>query len=187
MEWMKRYRVWEANRKVFLYPENWLEPELRDEKSPFFKELEDELRQNDITNAVAEAALTRLSREARQSRESRDPLHVRTGDQSGRVRPARVRPFPEQLRRRYYYRTRSTGPVDALERVARRSATTICGWRSQSPPVSLVAEFLERAEEPNAQLDRLPPTPPSRSSRRTSTGRSDSRGVSSRRESGRRR
>ncbi|CAM5487717.1 Virulence plasmid A protein OS=Streptomyces fumanus OX=67302 GN=GCM10018772_40510 PE=4 SV=1 [Streptomyces fumanus] len=32
--WMKRYRVWEANRKVFLYPENWLEPELRDEKSP---------------------------------------------------------------------------------------------------------------------------------------------------------
>ncbi|HEU5370514.1 MAG TPA: neuraminidase-like domain-containing protein, partial [Ktedonobacterales bacterium] len=26
--WMKRYRVWEANRKVFLWPENWLEPEL---------------------------------------------------------------------------------------------------------------------------------------------------------------
>src|SRR5260370_40725763 len=34
--WMKRYRVWEANRKVFLYPENWLEPELLDDKSPFF-------------------------------------------------------------------------------------------------------------------------------------------------------
>jgi hypothetical protein len=38
--WMQNYRVWEANRKVFLYPENWLEPELRDDKSPFFKELE---------------------------------------------------------------------------------------------------------------------------------------------------
>ena len=25
-KWMKNYRVWEANRKVFLYPENWLEP-----------------------------------------------------------------------------------------------------------------------------------------------------------------
>jgi hypothetical protein len=25
-EWMKRYRVWEANRKIFLYPENWLGP-----------------------------------------------------------------------------------------------------------------------------------------------------------------
>ena len=39
-EWMKNYRMWEANRKVFLYPENWIQPELRDEKSPFFKELE---------------------------------------------------------------------------------------------------------------------------------------------------
>ena len=28
-EWLKRYRVWDANRRVFLYPENWLEPELR--------------------------------------------------------------------------------------------------------------------------------------------------------------
>ena len=27
--WQKNYRVWEANRKVFLYPENWIEPELR--------------------------------------------------------------------------------------------------------------------------------------------------------------
>ena len=32
-EWMKRYRVWEANRKIFLFPENWLEPEFRDDKS----------------------------------------------------------------------------------------------------------------------------------------------------------
>ena len=35
-EWMKNYSVWEADRKVFLYPEDWLEPELRDDKSPFF-------------------------------------------------------------------------------------------------------------------------------------------------------
>ncbi|HEV2665981.1 MAG TPA: neuraminidase-like domain-containing protein, partial [Blastocatellia bacterium] len=28
-QWMKRYRVWEANRKIFLFPENWLEPEFR--------------------------------------------------------------------------------------------------------------------------------------------------------------
>jgi hypothetical protein len=55
-KWMKRYRVWEANRKVFLYPENWIEPELRDEKSPFFKELETELLQNDVTQDTAEQA-----------------------------------------------------------------------------------------------------------------------------------
>jgi SpoVK/Ycf46/Vps4 family AAA+-type ATPase len=28
-EWPRRYRVWEANRKIFLYPENWIEPDLR--------------------------------------------------------------------------------------------------------------------------------------------------------------
>lgn len=39
-EWMKNYRMWEANRKVFLYPENWIEPSLRDDKSPVFLEFE---------------------------------------------------------------------------------------------------------------------------------------------------
>src|SRR5207249_11771327 len=28
-EWLERYRVWDANRKIFLYPVNWIEPELR--------------------------------------------------------------------------------------------------------------------------------------------------------------
>jgi hypothetical protein len=28
-QWRKNYRVWDANRKIFLYPENWIEPELR--------------------------------------------------------------------------------------------------------------------------------------------------------------
>lgn len=57
--WMKNYRVWEANRKVFLYPENWIEPELRDDKSPFFQEFEEELLQADITDERAEEALLR--------------------------------------------------------------------------------------------------------------------------------
>jgi hypothetical protein len=55
-EYMKRYRVWEANRKIFLYPENWLEPELRDSKSTFFRELEGELMKADITDELAENA-----------------------------------------------------------------------------------------------------------------------------------
>ncbi|MDP1948655.1 MAG: neuraminidase-like domain-containing protein [Nitrospirota bacterium] len=54
--WRKQYRVWEANRKVLLYPENWIEPELRDDKTPFFKDLENELMQNDLTAEVAEDA-----------------------------------------------------------------------------------------------------------------------------------
>ncbi|MEZ4429002.1 MAG: neuraminidase-like domain-containing protein [Nannocystaceae bacterium] len=54
--WMKRYRVWEANRKIFLYPENWLSPELRDDKTPFFRELEDEIAQFEPTAEVVERA-----------------------------------------------------------------------------------------------------------------------------------
>jgi hypothetical protein len=56
-EWMQKYRVWEANRKVFLYPENWIRPELRDDKSPFYKELESELLQKDINPQTVEEAL----------------------------------------------------------------------------------------------------------------------------------
>lgn len=44
--WMKNYRVWEANRKTFVYPENWIEPDLKNDKSSYFKELEKELNCN---------------------------------------------------------------------------------------------------------------------------------------------
>ena len=54
---MQKYRVWEANRKVFLYPENWIKSELRDDKSPFYKELESELLQKDINKQTVEDAL----------------------------------------------------------------------------------------------------------------------------------
>ena len=56
-DWMNHYRMWEANRKVFLYPENWLEPELRDDQSPFFRDTMSELLQSDITEESATAAL----------------------------------------------------------------------------------------------------------------------------------
>jgi len=46
-QWRQHYRVWEANRKVFLYPENYIEPELRDDKTPLFRELEDGLLSQD--------------------------------------------------------------------------------------------------------------------------------------------
>lgn len=55
-EWRKNYRVWEANRKVFLYPENYIEPDLRDNKTPIFKELEDELLQKKISKESVEEA-----------------------------------------------------------------------------------------------------------------------------------
>lgn len=54
--WFKRYRIWEANRKVFLNPESYLEPELRDNKSSLFRELEGELLQGEVTDESAELA-----------------------------------------------------------------------------------------------------------------------------------
>lgn len=54
--WMQRYRVWQANREVFLWPENWLYPELRDNQSPFFQQMMSSLLQSDITDDAASYA-----------------------------------------------------------------------------------------------------------------------------------
>ncbi|TXH37734.1 MAG: hypothetical protein E6Q92_10430 [Burkholderiaceae bacterium] len=54
--WMRNYRVWEANRKVWVYPENWIEPELLDDKSELFVALEGELLQNEVTELTTEDA-----------------------------------------------------------------------------------------------------------------------------------
>ena len=89
-EWMKRYRVWEANRKVFLWPENWLEPELRDDQSPFFKEAMSELLQSDITEDSAATALLNYLVEARRGGEAgavRHPLRRGRYRDSRRHRP----------------------------------------------------------------------------------------------------
>jgi hypothetical protein len=56
-DWMQKYRSWEANRKVFLYPENWIDPSLRDNKSEFFKTLESELLQKDLSKEIVSEAL----------------------------------------------------------------------------------------------------------------------------------
>ena len=55
-KWMRKYRVWEANWKVWLWPENWILPELKRDRSPFFKDLEKELLQNEINQHTVEAA-----------------------------------------------------------------------------------------------------------------------------------
>jgi hypothetical protein len=62
-KWMANFRVWEANRKIFLYPENWIEPELRDDKSELFAGVEDTLQQNELTDqAVEDAAVSYLEK-----------------------------------------------------------------------------------------------------------------------------
>src|SRR4029450_287720 len=55
--WMKNYRVWEANRKVFLYPENWLLPEFLDNRTESLRELEAALNQAEPSPETARKAL----------------------------------------------------------------------------------------------------------------------------------
>ncbi|KAI3317660.1 hypothetical protein HD806DRAFT_526901 [Xylariaceae sp. AK1471] len=51
-EYLKRYRLWEANRKAFLYPESWIEPTLRDDKSDQFRALESALNQGTLNEEM---------------------------------------------------------------------------------------------------------------------------------------
>ena len=55
--WMENYRVWQANREVFLFPEDYMDPTLRDDKTPFFQDLESRLQQNPLTEDTAEQAV----------------------------------------------------------------------------------------------------------------------------------
>ncbi len=118
-QWMKRYRVWEANRKIFLYPENWLEPELRDGKSSFFKELESELLKSDITDELAEDAyfqyLKKLDDVARLEIVG---VHLQEGV-PGKTEDDIVHVFGRTngKTRQYYYRRFEAGYWTAWERI----------------------------------------------------------------------
>lgn len=103
--WRKSYRVWEAARKIFLYPENWIEPELRSDKSPLFEDLENALLNGTLDDNAAESAfngylegLLKIGRvevmgvyhEPAADDETPDVLHL----------VARTRTYPHE----YYYR-----------------------------------------------------------------------------------
>ncbi|KAF7917723.1 uncharacterized protein EAE98_010139 [Botrytis deweyae] len=58
-DWMQSYTLWEAHRKMFLYPENWIHPTLRDDKSQLFEQLEANLMQKDMSlNTFTNSILT---------------------------------------------------------------------------------------------------------------------------------
>ncbi|KAI0010769.1 hypothetical protein F4779DRAFT_616205 [Xylariaceae sp. FL0662B] len=53
-----RYRLWEANRKAFLYTENWIDPTLRDDKTEQFMAMETSIERKKLTNDSIEEAMT---------------------------------------------------------------------------------------------------------------------------------
>lgn len=110
--WRKAYRVWEANRRVFVYPENWVRPELRLDKSELFRQLESNLRQEDFGEAGAVAAISSFLTGLQEVgnlevmalySEPKGDLHIL----------ARTRVEPT----RYYYRSRRSGRFSPWERV----------------------------------------------------------------------
>ena len=54
--WIESYRVWEANRKVFLYPENYVDPTLRRSRTPPFVTLQESLLQSEVTDTTVTSA-----------------------------------------------------------------------------------------------------------------------------------
>ena len=56
-EWMSRYRIWEANREVFLYPENWLIESQRPNRTEIYQAFEQEVRQGQSTTDYLETVV----------------------------------------------------------------------------------------------------------------------------------
>jgi Tc toxin complex TcA C-terminal TcB-binding domain/Neuraminidase-like domain/Putative peptidoglycan binding domain len=107
--WRQQYRLWQANREVFLYPENYVLPELRANASLFFTELENDIAQIncDATSvdaamenylrklvAVSRLRVAALYNEVERASDGATVLHVF----------ARTQGTPPQ----WYYRTRTT-------------------------------------------------------------------------------
>jgi hypothetical protein len=51
------YRIWEANRKILLFPDEYLLPNLRIKKTPLFSQAESELEQDEATQDSAETVV----------------------------------------------------------------------------------------------------------------------------------
>jgi len=54
--WLTSYAVWHANREVFLYPENYLDPALRKDATSLFGDLRSALQQGQITDEAVDTA-----------------------------------------------------------------------------------------------------------------------------------
>jgi hypothetical protein len=116
-EWRKLYRIWEANRKVFLYPENWIEPELRDDKSPLYKQLEATLLQNELTaENVEDAFLGYLEKLDSIARLEIKSIYHQKDEQNG-IDVIHILGRTYSIPHKYYYRKFSDGEWTAWEKI----------------------------------------------------------------------
>lgn len=82
--WRKSYRIWEANTKILLYPENWIDPNLRTDPTPVFENASAMLMQDEVNEQTSEAVLydylsglDKIARlDIRAMQQESDTLHV---------------------------------------------------------------------------------------------------------------
>jgi hypothetical protein len=99
--WMEKYRVWEANRKIFLYPENWIDPALRDNKTPQFQELESELMQKNLSSDTVDTSIRRyVSNVANISNVQAVAMYVEKADGD---KPQRIHVFARTIASPFLY------------------------------------------------------------------------------------
>ncbi|HXA29002.1 MAG TPA: neuraminidase-like domain-containing protein [Candidatus Angelobacter sp.] len=117
-EWRKRYRVWQANREVFLWPENWLDPSLRDDQSPMFKTTLKQLLQSDISDdGAASAYLDYLSKLEQVAKLEPCALYYQPATAAGGDDVAHVIARTAGAHRKYHYRRYEGGAWTPWEEV----------------------------------------------------------------------
>lgn len=115
---MKRYRVWQANREVFLWPENWLDPSLRDDKSPIFGDALGRLLQGDLTDdSAANAFLDYLSGLELVAKLELCGIYYEPGGSDGSGEVAHVVGRTSGMHRKYYYRRLEFGSWTPWEEI----------------------------------------------------------------------
>ena len=92
---MNRYRIWEAAREVFLYPENWLIESQRPNRTEIFAKLEQEIRQSDSTNDNLETVAQNYIAGSTNSLTCMSPARARTR----RLARSTSSPAPGTIRR----------------------------------------------------------------------------------------
>jgi Tc toxin complex TcA C-terminal TcB-binding domain/Neuraminidase-like domain len=107
-QWMRTYELWRRNRRIYLYPENFILPELLPNQSPFFQTMQNDLAQNEVNGGLADTitmnylesldGVARLQVQGQWYDDASDTLHVFAGTYGGS--PAT-----------YYYRTLSRNRV----------------------------------------------------------------------------
>ena len=105
--WTKNYRVWEAARKVFLWPENWIEPDLRLDGTSLFEGVRNAVQHLDLSeDQVRDAYAGYLEELADQgSLKILGFVHQQESDEDGQVDELHVFARTRGSQPAYYWRT----------------------------------------------------------------------------------